>query len=83
MDIGWQEGGLLDVPVLTATGEVTVTIQVAQDGCAATASPVDGLTQAELSAVADAVCAEWVAGGSLPVVPAGQPDEEQPDLAAR
>jgi hypothetical protein len=83
MDIAWQEGGLLDVPVITAAGAVTVTIQVAEGRCAATASPVDGLTAADLTAVADAVCAEWTAGGSLPVIPAGQPGDEQPDLAAR
>jgi hypothetical protein len=44
---------------------------------------VYSLTAAELAAVADAVCAEWVAGGSLPVIPAGSAGEEQPDLAAR
>ncbi len=83
MDIGWQEGGLLDVPVATPIGDATLTIQVAEGACHAWTSPVDSLTEVELAAVADAVCAEWVAGGSLPVIPAGPGGEEQPDLAAR
>jgi hypothetical protein len=87
MDIGWRSGGLLDVPVVTAGGAATLTIQVDQGSCNATYASVDpaapGLTQADLQSIADAVCAEWVATGSLPVIPGGPPGEDTPDLAAQ
>jgi len=90
MDIGWREGGLLDVPV--ALGPVTgtppapthfITIQVVDGTCAASVTPSDALTQADLDAIAAAVCTEWVATGSLPVIPADPTGEERPDLAAQ
>jgi hypothetical protein len=83
MDIGWREGGLLDVPVVTAIGPATVTVQVVNGVCDATVAPVDALTGADLEAIAASVCAAWVETGSLPVIPAGPPGEERPDLAAQ
>jgi hypothetical protein len=83
MDIGWREGGLLDVPVVTAVGPATITVQVVDGVCGATAAPVDAVSGTDLEAIAAAVCAAWVETGSLPVIPAGPPGEEQPDLAAR
>jgi hypothetical protein len=90
MDIGWRAGGHLDVPV--GLGPVTgeppapthlITIQVNDGTCVATVTPSGALSQADLDAIAAAVCTEWVATGSLPVIPAGPPGEEQPDLAAQ
>ena len=83
MDIGWREDGLLDVPVVTAAGPAIVTLQVVDGACSATVSPDGALSSAELAAIGDAVCAEWVATGSLPVIPAGPAGEERPDLAAQ
>ena len=82
-DIGWRAGGLLDVPVEVDSTSVALTVQVADGTCAASVTPSDALTQADLDAIAAAVCAEWVATGSLPVIPAGPPGEERPDLAAQ
>lgn len=89
MDIGWRVGGLLDVPlVLGPVGQGTpadpthvITIQVADGACSATVDPSGALTPDDLSAIADAVCAEWEATGSLPVIPADASGEERPDLA--
>lgn len=86
MDIGWRVGGQLDVPLTAQTGPATLTVQVADGACSAwVAEPAgwDGLTPAEVQAIADAVCAEWVATGSLPVIPADASGEERPDLAAQ
>lgn len=86
MDIGWREGGQLDVPVVAAAGPATLTVQVADEACSAwIAEPAgwDALTAADLAAIADAVCAEWLATGSLPIIPADPTGEEQPDLAAQ
>jgi hypothetical protein len=88
MDIGWREGGLLDVPVTLgpATGTPgapthVITIQVVDGDCSATVNPADALSNVELTAIAQSVCAEWVATGSLPVIPAGPSGEESPELA--
>lgn len=90
MDIGWREGGLLDVPV--SLGPVSgppgppthlVTIQVVDGVCSATVEPAGALSDADLDAIATSVCTEWVATGSLPVIPANPSGEEQPDLAAQ
>lgn len=90
MDIGWREGGLLDIPI--ALGPVTgtppapthlVTIQVRDGVCSAAVEPAGALSDATLSAIADAVCAEWVALGSPPVTPADPSGEQRPDVAAQ
>jgi hypothetical protein len=82
MDIGWREGGLLDVPVVTAAGPVTLTVQVVDGTCSATVAPADSLTPPDLDGIAASVCAEWAATGSLPII-WGPPGEERPDLAAQ
>lgn len=87
MDIGWRAGGLLEVPIgfgpVTGTPPAAthvITIEVSDGTCAATVTPSDALTQAELDAIATAVCAEWAATGSPRVIP-GAAGEENPDLA--
>src|SRR5690606_19841313 len=90
LDAGWREDGRLDVPVVV--GPVTgtpppathlITIQVVDGACSATVEPADALSEADLDAIAASVCAEWVATGSPPVIPADPSGEEQPDLAAQ
>lgn len=84
MDIGWRAGGLLEVPIITTAGtSATVTIQIADGRCTATVDPADMLSEADLAAIADKVCAEWVALKSPPIIPADPSGEERPDLAAQ
>lgn len=84
MDIGWRGIGLLDVPIVTPTGDpATVTIRIADGTCSATVDPAGALADATLSDIADQVCAEWVAHKSPPIVPADPSAEERPDLATQ
>jgi hypothetical protein len=77
MDLGWQAGGVLTLPLADGT---PLSITVGPDGCTATSAE---LSASRSAAVAEAVCAAWAAEGSPEIVPAGPPGEERPDLAAR
>jgi hypothetical protein len=81
MDIGWREGGTLDIPLDGADGHGVLTIRIADGSCSASVAPAGLLSAGQLDAATDAVCAAWVADGSPAIVPAGPPGPEQPDLA--
>lgn len=76
-DIGFQEGGILVLP-LAPTGSLTLTI--AGGSCSAQAA---ALSTSDLTRIATSVCAAWEAAGSPVIIPATPSDEEHPELAAQ
>ena len=83
MDLAFQPGGQLDLPVNTPAGPATLTVRIDQGRCDASVLPLESMTWSELAAIAASVCSEWIATGSLPVVPGDPSGVERPDLAAQ
>jgi hypothetical protein len=81
MDVRWQPGNRIDVPIERGGQAGIMTVTVART-CVASSALLD---PTETEAVAAAVCATWEAEGRLPVVvpDPDAPPEMNPEDAAR